>query len=208
MRERGAFENTQTPIVPLPDVLATDFVRDHEKFIHHARNIQITTDEKLYCVFQRPEHILGVGDVITRLDYKHCRNKDTGDFDEHHFEYLEFLYIFPEQEHPLAEMHLRRDGETSFVLNHRYVSTEFRGKFGLGARLFQQTEDFVRQIANEKAADIDIQMQIGQKSVIEWAEKMGFSVIPEHQELLEELRDHPERFVEDEVFVSPESQSL
>jgi hypothetical protein len=50
-------------------------------------------------------------------------------------------------------------------------------------------------------------MQIGQQSVMAWAGKMGFAVIPEHQNIVDELREHPDHFTEDEVLVSQESQS-
>ena len=36
---------------------------------------------------------------------------------------------------------------------------------------------------------------------------MGFEAIPEHRQFLEELREYPERFIEDNVFVSPQSQA-
>ncbi len=89
---------------------------------------------------------------------------------------------------------------------HRYVAPDLR-KDGIGTRLFHLTEEWFLKIAQELHAPVTLSLQTGQKSVITWVEKMGFSVVEDDQALRREIDEHPERFFEDEVVVSEESQS-
>ncbi len=141
------------------------------------------------------------------LDYRKYHKNEGGKFDRLQFEYFQEDPIEPENERVIAQMHVQSIPDGSFILDHRHVHPDLRGKVGLGTRLYQQVESFMQQIANEKHEDVVIRLQSGQITVTAWAEKMGFEAIPEHRQFLEELREYPERFIEDNVFVSPQSQA-
>ena len=162
---------------------------------------------KIWRIFRRREFIPNVGDVRLILDYRKYHKSEEGKFDRLQFEYLQEDPIEPDTERVIAQMHLQCISGGSFTLDHRHIHPEFRGKLGLGTRLYHQAENFIQQIANTKHNDVRIQMQSGQRSVTDWAEKMGFVATSECKEFLEEMREFPERFVEDDVFVSPESQA-
>lgn len=206
MREGDLIENPQTPIVPIPETVAQDFVRDREGFGRDAKIVYAEDQKRIVRVFQREEEIPLVGRARLVLDYGKYDKGDAGIVDRLQFEYHQQDPDDSESERVIAQMHLERSNDEVFVLNHRHVLPEFRGKTGLGKHLYEHAENFVRRIASERGSDVAIDLHTGQRSVIEWAEKMGFSVIAEHQDVFDELRDHPERFVEDDVFVSPESR--
>jgi GNAT superfamily N-acetyltransferase len=139
-----------------------------------------------------------------RVDVRNWHVQD----EDHHRNQIQFEYVDADRDDAIvAQMHFQPNADGTLTLGHRYIHADFRGKAGLGSQLYRQTESFFQQIANEKHNDVVVQMQMGQRSVIVWAKKMGFEVLAEYQSVLAELRDHPERFTEDEVFVSPESQS-
>lgn len=122
--------------------------------------------------------------------------------------------IFEYASHPVSDggkvnmvqMHFEMHPNHEFRLFHRYVIPTERGD-GKGARLFHLTEEWFSRIARELHAPVTLGLQTGQRSVIAWAEKMGFSVAEGDEALRREIDEHPERFFEDEVVVSEESQS-
>lgn len=194
-------------IEPLPEVLATNFVRDQESFGEDAEVVHDGDKTKILRVFQREELLPNIGQVSLILDYRKYHKENEKRPHRLQFEYLQANQDSSKGNRIIAQMQLQCVADGTFILDHRHVLPEFRGTSGIGKRLYEQAEHFIQQIANEKGADVTMGLQVGQQSVIVWAKKRGFSVIPEHEELFDELHDHPERFIEDDVFVSPESQA-
>lgn len=207
MREGDPIENPQAPIVPMPEAVVRGFVHDREEFGQDAKVVYEKDRKRIVRVFQREEDVPSVGKARLVLDYGKYEKEDGGMIDRLQFEYHQQDPNDSDSERVIAQMHLEHSSDEVFVLNHRHVLPEFRGKTGLGKRLYENAERFVQQVATEKGNDIVINLHAGQRSVIEWAKKMGFSVIAEQQDVFDELRDHPDRYVEDDVFVSPESRS-
>lgn len=203
----GGGKELSTMIEPIPEEIAGDFVRNRENFGRNSLLVHEGDKTKIWRVFRRAEEIPSIGRCALVLDYRKYHEGQTKKFDRLQFEYLQEDPIEQDKERVIAQMHVQCISDGVFVLDHRHVIPEFRGGFGLGSRLYQQVESFVQQIANMKNSDQAIQLSTGQKSVTDWAEKMGFKVALECQEFLEEKREFPERFVEDDVFVSPESQA-
>ncbi len=198
--EQGMF------VEAFPPELAKNFVAGREVFVSNSPKVHEGDKTDIWRVFQRQEDISGIGPGSLVFDYRRYHQEKPGKFDRLQFEYLQPDPDAGDDERVIAQMHLQCIPDGSFILDHRHTHPEYRRKFGLGTRLYQQTESFLCQVATEEKHDITVGLQAGQVPVIDWAEKMGFNVIPEHRELLDEIRQHPDRFVEDDVYVSPESR--
>lgn len=210
MRERlPSSERRETPgtINPIPKHIASEFVHSRDTFGQSALMVHEGDKTKINRVFEREENIPGAGKGMLVLDYRRYHQPDPKKFDRLQFEYRRVDPELPDQEQIVGQIHCQVIPDGSFTVDHRHIHPEFRRKFGLGTLLYQQAENFVQQVANERQSDVVLRMQAGQESVIEWAKKMGFVVIPEHQHVLDALRDHPEDFVVDDAFVSEESRA-
>lgn len=145
---------------------------------------------------------VGVEGARFRLDYRKYHEVQEKQFDQLRFEYTREN----EQEQvPFAEMHLGIVDDTTFVLQHRYVSPDLRSGRGVGSQLLHRTEEWVQRVADDRNEPVRIVLQAGQESVFRWLEKMGFSVQEDQKDVLDELRSHPERFTQDSVILSEES---
>ncbi len=165
-------------------------------------------DEKIITrrLFKGDDSYSAIPGVAFYLDYQDKKDKkpDT----------LSGKLLFEYGAHPVvdagrvivAQMHFEVHPKNEFRFFHRYVTPDVR-KEGIGTRLFHLAEEWFLKVAQESRSPVCLSLQVGQQSVIHWAEKMGFSVEDDQQELLQELREHPERFFEDEVIVSEESQA-
>lgn len=144
--------------------------------------------------------------VVFSFDFDVKKNKQP----DVHSAKLIFEYVIPSsgeaKQKNIAQMHFEEHPNHEFRLFHRYVAPDLR-KDGIGTRLFHLTEEWFLKIAQELHAPVMLSLQTGQKSVIAWVEKMGFSVAEDDQALRREIDEHPERFFEDEVVVSEESQA-
>lgn len=143
--------------------------------------------------------------VVFSFDFDEKKSKQP----ETHSGRFIFEYSIPSQtkakQKNIAQMHFEEHPHNEFRLFHRYVAPGAR-KNGLGTRLFQLAEEWFLYFSQETQSPVTFGLQASQKSVFEWAEKMGFVVREDDRERYDEIREHPERFFEDEVIVSEESQ--
>lgn len=144
--------------------------------------------------------------VVFSFDLDVKKNKQP---DVHSAKFI-FEYVIPSsgenKQKNIAQMHVEEHPNHEFHLFHRYVVPDLR-KDGIGTRLFHLTEEWFLKIAQELHTPVTLGLQAGQRSVIAWAEKMGFCVVEGDEALRREIDEHPERFFEDEVIVSEESQA-
>ncbi len=157
----------------------------------------------IYRCLETEADDLGVDGAHFRLDYRQYHEAEENQFNQ-----LRFEYTRPNEDLeqvPFAEMHIGVVNDRTFVLQHRYVTPDLRSGRGVGSRLFNLTQEWVQRVADDRSEPVSIVLQAGQESVFQWLEKMGFTVKEEQREILDELRMHPERFIQDEVILSEES---
>lgn len=204
MREGEMIERNEPPIVPLPSHLARRFIVGPEQFLEGSEILQEGHKTKLFRIFQQDEQLPEVGGCTFVFEFRKYHEEKSGRSAQLKFEYRQKT---PEGNRTVAQMHFLCLPDGGFMLEHRYVPPDLRGKTGIGSVLYRRSEAFLQQVANERGMDVAIYVEVGQKTVIDWAEKMGFVAIPGHQEVVDNLREHPEEYLEDEVFVSEESRA-
>lgn len=183
---------------PLPQILAEQFARG--SILATATLVQSRDTSDIYRCFTRPESLSGIPDVQLRVDYRR--------FHEHSilqdsFDQVRFEYVSGQNEDPFAQMHLDCITPTDFRLVHRYVAPELRTRQGVGTRLLQQTEDWLAQVANASGRDVFVGLQTGQLDVIQWIQKLGYTVQEYQQKELDHVLGHLDEYVLDNV---PESE--
>jgi hypothetical protein len=99
--------------------------------------------------------------------------------------------------------------DRTFSLCHRYVEPRFRrAAERFGTSLWETARAWFQQVAEKTQEPVVILLDAGQPSLWKWATKNGFMLSQESKSLFEEVTQHPERFIEDAVILSPESQHL
>lgn len=160
---------------------------------------------RIYRIFEREISFEGFPNIKFVVDYREPMRQDNFRPTQ-----LRFEYIPPSEknvnEKPVAEMHFDVLSPHHFVLVHRYVKPELRGEKGLGTRLFEASEPLLQQIALLSNEKVQVDLNSGQQSVIKWALARGFEMDEKQRSIYEEILQHPERFVEDEVIISQISQ--
>lgn len=189
---------------PLPIGLAKALVGgslgENSQIVHEGEMADI------YRVYEKEEQVAEIPKTSFHLDYLKIKTEEDLD---NVFDQLRFEYATPNKDNEgyrlISEMHLGIAPSNMFILQHRYVAPEFRGRRGIGTKLLKQAESFLQQVANEKGEDVTIALKTGQESVIKWLEKLGYEVIEDQQILRNELKNHPNRFFRDKVILSESS---
>lgn len=202
---RGDVEKKEVPKA-IPRQLARNFV---EGKMGEGREV-VYQDEKMIIrrCLERDEQLPGIVGGKLFVDHRSAAPESS----EPQPDQIRFEYTIPKEDDPnerlpIAAMFLSVQDPQTFHLFHRYVRSNFRNQLGLGTRLWGVAEGWLQQVANEGGRPVHVQLQAGQESVITWLKKVGFVLRPEDQAVLDELIEHPERFVHDKVFVSEESRS-
>lgn len=191
-------------IFPVDPGIAKRFTEG--KLTDHSPIIYESDKSTIYRCFERDESIPGITGTKLRLDYRDYTEGNPNRPNQLRFEYTQPSADQPEEERTVAEMHLGILDSHTFKLEHRYVRPDLRTRSGLGSRLLKTAEGWLQQVADSSNNVVTIRLQVGQDSVIRWIQKMGYSVQDDQQELLDELTNHPERFVRGDVVLSDASQ--
>ncbi|MFA7286788.1 MAG: GNAT family N-acetyltransferase [Patescibacteria group bacterium] len=185
------------PTHPLPEDLAHRFVNG--TIFNDAEVVAEGEHGDIYRGFIREEPNIGIQAAKLRIDFQKSSSSNADTPKQVRFEYVQPDKVDSESDVLVAEMHIAPWGKNKFVLQHRYVQPEFQGKLGLGTKLLQQVESWLAQVASEKKEDVILEVDTGQKGVISWVEKNGFSVDPDQVKELQEVVDHPDRYALEDV---------
>ncbi|MCG3770682.1 MAG: hypothetical protein JW384_01836 [Nitrosomonadaceae bacterium] len=161
----------------------------------------------IYPLYEGDALVSGIEHVKLFVDYRQYHKLDPDRPNQIRFKYNQIDTQNPDHQKLVAQMHLGIVDARTLSLVHRYVAQEFRIRSGVGTELLQTAEDWVQQVADAAHHPMTIYLQAGQESVIKWVKKMGYSVSADQSGLLEEIELHPERFLQAEAFVSPESRA-
>ena len=142
LKRFGGVKELPKPIEPIPEEIAVGFVNG--TWLKNVPIVHEGDKTKIWRVFRRREFIPNVGDVRLILDYRKYHKNEGGKFDRLQFEYFQEDPIEPENERVIAQMHVQSIPDGSFILDHRHVHPDLRGKVGLGTRLYQQVESFMQ----------------------------------------------------------------
>jgi len=202
------FERRDRISHPLPSELVDRLLSC--SFTQDAVIFRDTYGDTLYRIFEGGEEYSGIPYVGLVLDYRERKYNDDREksLSQLRFEYLDLFSKNDDRQSRIAQMHFDMIDKTHFELVHRYVPPERRRTgAALGTRLYRVAENYFSQVARRTHKPIFFSLQAGQKSVFAWAKEMGFSPLKSQQDLLREIDEHPERFFEDDVIVSEESQA-
>ena len=188
----------------LPPEIAKKFVDG--SVLDDAPIVRRTKKSRRYRLFESKDTVAGFENVFLTLDYRQQKDPNSEDPDAILFEYTPTDAVGIKEGEPLAEMYFGIEDTQHFILRHRYVRPENRTRSGIGTRLLYVAEGWMQQVADASGQPVTVTLETGQDSVIRWIQKMGYTVAEHQRPLLEELEQHPERFVQDEVFVSEESR--
>lgn len=190
----------------IPNAIAEAFV--HERLSHCAiRHYQVDRGS-VSVLFEETSFRLNHAPVLLTMNHvsPNTLHDDVSNFIEFHYSFTA-PYIQPVGPNSLASLHLTPTGTDRFELKHRYVQPDIRrSELGLGSKLVQTAEVWLKQVANHLGRPVTVFFNAGQRSVFQWAEKNGYRVDNDQVNLRRELAEHPDRFIQDKVFVSQESR--
>src|SRR5581483_7512851 len=170
-----------------------DIIKD-KKVVHEG---DVST---IYACFELPVSLPSISGVNLRLDYRQYHASGGQGKDQVRFE---FTAANEKGNHvPFTEMHLRVVDSRTFDLEHRYVQPEYRNERAMGSRLLKVAERWLQDVADIKQDTVHVFARVGQKSVMNWLEKNGFSVAKKDEETFRNIKEHPEQYVEDAVWGS------
>lgn len=173
------------PVIATPDVITaihTGEVSDQAKIIYDDGG---AVSARLQTV---TEQLPQIGQVHLVVDYVHFRQRDAGEAD-----YILLQYERDDQH--IAELEFEFHADGTVMMRHRYVQPDYRGH-KIGNRLLQQSETIFQALANQRKQPVEVWEEVGQRKVLAWLLRNGYTARDEASRLLiEQVQAHPEQFV-------------
>ncbi len=188
-QERLRRELTTEPISLSPAVMAA---LDLGKFPERAPIVDQTNEAEIRRLVRRRVVLPKIGEAYLNIDYRHYYKTWEKDFDMIGFQYEgkdqlvgELQFVLPPNGH--------------YRLSHRFVPESLRGQ-GIGQQLLRQAEHTLQAIATRRKQSIQIELQLGQRDVLDWFSKRGYSALDDRsRDLVSEVKEHPDHFVFDDI---------
>lgn len=189
LRHEAKREQLATSIVPdeVIDRLCNDDVTDAEL----KTTDQFTQTHELY---RTPITLPGVVGAQLSIQYRRMRKQFRHDYDSRSV-IFNYGAVQSNVEAPVATLEFERVGERRYYLGHRYVEPAYRDRRGIGSQLLQQAEQLFQQLANRTGRRQRLEINLGQRSVLQWLLKNGYMAESRSREQVERIMHHPEEFV-------------
>ena len=152
---------------------------------------QFTTTHELY---RTPITLSGVAGAQLSIQHRRMRDQFRHDHDSRSV-IFNYGAVRGDVEEPVATLEFERVAERRYYLGHRYVEPAYRDRRGIGSQLLQQAEQLFQQLANRTGRRQRLEINLGQRSVLQWLLKNGYMAEARSQEQIERIMQHPEEFV-------------
>ena len=191
-------ERSSSPI-ELPRTLAKEFMDEALETSKHV--VEEDKHSKRWRLFEDKVDIPNVGPALLQMDYRQASYPDENPFDQVRFNYAKEAPNENGEHSLIGEMHWYVEkGQSNnpypfdLMQVHRYIVPEYRDRKGVGRSLYQQSEAWAQQVANEKGEPLTLALSTDQPDTMRWATNLGYTPYAEEQERYEEVIAHPERF--------------
>jgi GNAT superfamily N-acetyltransferase len=173
------------PIALSSQVIA---VLDTGKLPERAPIVDQTQEGETRRLVRRQVVLPKIGAAFLNIDFRHYYETWEKDFDMIGLQY-------EGKDQLVGEMQFVLPPNGRYRLTHRYVTESLRGQ-GIGEALLKQAEHILQAIATRRKQTVEIEMQLGQRDVLDWFEKRGYAAMDDHsRDLIAEVKEHPEHFV-------------
>lgn len=195
LEQQHEIKREQRGVVAIPEAVVERLQADDTTDARLKAEDKFTTTHEFY----RTAVLLpGVADAQLSIQYERIRDELRQQHDARVI-VLSYGIVDGGVEQPVASLEFERLAERRYYLRHRYVESEYRDRRGIGTQLLHQAEALIQQIADRTQRRQRIEVNLGQRSVLNWLLKNGYQADASSNERLDRVRNHPAEFIFHEI---------